>query len=61
MKNMIKDKDNLLVRNNLLSDVIGDFGVDKNLQKLLTMKKGLVEKLSMKKQWVSVKVAVLNS
>ena len=33
MKNMIKDKGNLLVENNLFSDVLFDDGVDKTPQK----------------------------
>ena len=38
MKNIIKDKDNLFVENDLFSDVLGDVRVDKHPLKILIMK-----------------------
>ena len=56
MKNMIKDKYNLLVENTFFSNVLGDVGLDETSKKRLMMKNDLFRTLFMKKQGVIVKI-----
>ena len=55
MINIIKDKDCLLVESILLSDVLGYDGLDETPKMINDEKNAPVEKVCMKKHWVSVK------